>query len=62
MDKMIANENVGVHFVFFDDADQIVDEYTQAISCYLPIAASESGVETLPDDFIGPPNKTGKTA
>ena len=60
MDKILANENMGVHFVFFDEADQPVQEYTQAINCYLPAMREQAEEDALPDDFIGPPNKPGK--
>ena len=62
MDKILANENMGVHFVFFDEADQPVQEYTQAIDCYLPVMRVQAEGGALPDDFIGPPNKPGKNA
>ena len=62
MDKILANENMGVHFVFFDEADQPVHEYTQTINRYLPVTRAEAADSTLPDDFIGPPNKPRKKA
>ena len=60
MDKILANENMGVHFVFFDEDDQPVQEYTQTIDRFLPVIFAEAADSTLPDDFIGPPNKPGK--
>ena len=42
MDKILANENMGVHFVFFDEADQPVHEYTQTIDRYLPVTRAEA--------------------
>ena len=62
MDKILANENMGVHFVFFDEADQPVREYTQTIDRYLPVTRAEAPDSRPPDDFIGPPNKPGKRA
>ena len=62
MDKILANENMGVHFVFFDEADQPVQEYTQTIDRYLPATRTKFADNTLPDDFIGPPNKPVKKA
>ena len=60
MDKILANGHMGVHFVFFDEAEQPVQEYTQAIDSFLPLTLAEGADSTLPDDFIGPPNKPGK--
>ena len=60
MDKILADKNMGVHFVFFDEADQPVQEYTQTIDYYLPLVNMQADGVTLPDDFIGPPNKPGK--
>ena len=62
MDKILANENMGVRFVFFDDADKPVQEYTQTIYRYLPVTRAEQVDSSLPDDFIGPPNKPAKKA
>ena len=62
MDKILANDSMGVRFVFFDEADQPVQEYTQAIDRYLPVTRAEADGGALPDDFIGPPNKPGKNA
>ena len=62
MDKILANENMGVQFVFFDEADQPVQEYTQAIDRYLPATRAKVADNTLPDDFIGPPNKPDEKA
>ena len=62
MDKILANENMGVRFVFFDEADKPVKEYTQTIDRYLPVTRAEEGNSQLPHDFIGPPNKPGKKA
>ena len=62
MEKILANENMGVHFVFFDEADQPVQEYTQKIDRFLPVKVAAAGDNTLPDDFIGPPNKPRKNS
>ena len=62
MDKILANENMGVRFVFFDETDKPVQEYTQTIDHYLPVTRAEEADSPLPDDFIGPPNKPGKKA
>ena len=62
MDKILANENMGVRFVFFDEADQPFEEYTQAIDRYLPATRAKVADNTLPDDFIGPPNKPDEKA
>ena len=46
MDKILANENIGVHFVFFDEADRPVHEYTQTIYRYLPVTRAEAADST----------------
>ena len=65
MDKILANETLGVPFVFFDEADTPVREYTETIDRYLPVSLASDGGNNLPgdlpDDFIGPPNAPGKT-
>ena len=60
MDKILANENMGVHFVFFDETDQPVHEYTQTIDRYLPMTRTEAADSTLPDDFIARPTSPAK--
>ena len=62
MDKILANENMGVRFVFYDEADKPVQEYTQTIERYLPVTRAEEIDSPLPNDFIGPAKKPGKKA